>query len=210
MKSNVSRELVKQPSAPLRVLVVDDEHLVATGLASMVDALGHRVVAIAPDGEAALTLAVQHTPDIALVDIRMPGMLGTEAARRLYEQHQCPSIIVSAYSDEQHLAEIRDGGTSSGVFGYILKPVAADDLRVTLSVAVQRASIDNHFAGRVSQLERNLANRRTVEQAKWLMVETMKITEPEAHEKLQRLARDKRRQLVEIAQEVIAAAGKCE
>ncbi len=210
MKSNVSRELSRPIFGPLRVLIVDDEHLVATGLAALVDGLGHQVVGIAPDGETAIAMAGEHKPDVALVDIRMPGMLGTETARKMYEQHHCPSIIVSAYSDEEHLAEIRDGGAQSGVFGYILKPAAQDDLRVTLSVAVQRASIDNHFSGRVSQLERNLANRRTVEQAKWLMVEAMKITEPQAHEKLQRLARDRRRQLVEIAQEVINNNGKCE
>lgn len=210
MKANVSREMTRPNPTPLRVLIVDDEHLVATGLAALVDGLGHQVVGIAPDGEAGIAMAGEHKPDIVLLDIRMPGMLGTEVARKIYELHHCPAIIVSAYSDEEHLAEIRDGGASSGVFGYLLKPVAQDELRVTLSVAVQRASIDNHFSGRVSQLERNLANRRTVEQAKWMMVEVMKITEPQAHEKLQRLARDKRRQLVEIAQEIINAGGKCE
>lgn len=210
MKANDTRELSRPNSSPLRVLIVDDEHLVATGLASLVDGLGHKVVGIAPNGEAGIALVIEHKPDIVLMDIRMPGMLGTEVARRIYETNRTPSIMVSAYSDEEHLTEIRNGGAESGVFGYLLKPVDQDDLRVTLSVAVQRASIDNHFAGRVSQLERNLANRRTVEQAKWLMVEHMKITEPQAHEKLQRLARDRRRQLIDIAQEVINSGGKCE
>jgi response regulator NasT len=188
---------------PCRALVADDEHLIAIGIASNLRDLGHEVVGIASDGEAAFALAREQSPELALLDLRMPKLSGAEAAMILYEELGVPSIIVSAYSDQEHVARIQGYGSSSGVYGYLLKPVGVDELRVSLGVARQRAAVDQHRADRISQLENNLANRRTVEQAKWKLVERLKITEPVAHDRLQRVARDRRRPLIEIARRVI-------
>lgn len=197
-------EAVKTQFGTCRVLVADDEHLVATGLAGIVRDLGHTVVGVASDGIQAVELAGKHTPDVCLLDIRMPNMDGISAALKIYETLGIPSLIISAYSDEDHLAQIQRNGLSSGVFGYLLKPVAQEELRVQLGVLVHRAEVDRFRSGRVNQLETNLQNRRTVEQAKWKMVETSAITEAEAHERLQRMARNRRLPLVEIARGVLA------
>jgi two-component system, response regulator PdtaR len=195
------------PVGPFRVLIADDEHLVVTGLAAAMRNIGHTVVGMAPDGEAAISLARQHTPDIALLDIRMPKMNGIDAAMVLFQELAIPSVIISAYSDDEYLDRIRAHGLSAGVYGYLIKPVEAEDLRVTVRIAMQRAVADLHRAGRITQLEQNLANRRVVEQAKWLLVQKLGITEPQAHDKLQRAARDRRKQLLEIAQHVVESGG---
>ncbi|MCC6320450.1 MAG: response regulator [Phycisphaerales bacterium] len=189
--------------APCRVLIADDEHLVATGIAAHVRELGHKVVGIAADGEAAVALAREQSPTLALLDIRMPKASGVEAAMVLYQELGIPSIIISAYSDEEHISRIQSYGPSSGVYGYLLKPVSRDELRVTIGVAQQRASVDDANSTRIGQLEQNLQNRRVVEQAKWVLVQKSGMTEPQAHEKLQKVARDRRRPLIEIAQAVI-------
>ncbi len=186
-----------------KILIADDEHLVATGIAAHVRDLGHKVVGIAADGEAAIALARESSPNLALLDIRMPKASGIDVAMLLYKELGIPSVIVSAYSDEEHVSRIQSHGADSGVYGYLLKPVSKDELRVTIGTAQQRASIDNFHSTRISQLEQNLHNRRIVEQAKWLLVEKKGMTEPQAHEKLQKVARDRRRPLVEIAQAVI-------
>jgi AmiR/NasT family two-component response regulator len=186
-----------------RVLIADDEHLVATGLAAAIKELGHDVVAVVGDGEAVLEAARLHNPDLALLDIRMPRMTGIDAARAIYEELGTPTIIISAYSDAEHVAQIQRNGVSSGIFGYLLKPVSASELGVMIGTIRHRAAVDDYRRTRVGQLEQNLLNRRTVEQAKWKMVERLKISEPEAHDKLQRLARDRRRPLIEIAKLVI-------
>jgi AmiR/NasT family two-component response regulator len=186
-----------------RVLIADDEHLVATGLAAAVRELGHEVVAVVGDGEAALEAARRHKPDLALLDIRMPRMTGIDAARAIYDELGIPTIIISAYSDAEHVAQIQRNGLSSGIFGYALKPVSAAELGVMIGTIRHRAAIDDYRRTRVSQLETNLLNRRTVEQAKWKMVEKLGLTEPQAHEKLQRMARDRRRPLIEIAKLVL-------
>jgi AmiR/NasT family two-component response regulator len=186
-----------------RILIADDEHLVATGLAAAVKELGHDVVAVVGDGEAALEAARTSNPDLALLDIRMPRLTGIDAARVLFEELGVPTIIISAYSDSEHVAQIQRNGISSGIFGYLLKPVSSSELGVMIGTIRHRAAVDDYRRSRVGQLEQNLANRRTVEQAKWKMVEKLGITEPEAHDKLQRLARDRRRPLIEIAKLVI-------
>lgn len=186
-----------------KILIADDEHLVATGIAAHVRELSHKVVGIAADGEAAIALAREQSPNLALLDIRMPKASGVEVAMMLYQEMGIPSVIISAYSDEEHVSRIQGYGAESGVYGYLLKPVSRDELRVTIGVAMQRASVDNFHSTRIGQLEQNLANRRVVEQAKWILVEKKGLTEPQAHEKMQKVARDRRRPLVEIAQAVI-------
>lgn len=186
-----------------RILIADDELFIATGLSAMVSQLGYQVAGIAADGEQAITLAQDHLPDLALLDIRMPKVNGIEAAAAIFEKFAIPTIIVSAYSDEEHLQRIVDYPEGAGVYGYLLKPVSADDLRVTIGVVRRRAEVDAERRKRLKQLNENIANRRLVEQAKWILVDKLKLSEPQAHDKLQKTARDRRKPLCEIAQIVV-------
>ncbi len=186
-----------------RILIADDELFIATGLSAMVTQLGYHVAGIAADGEQAITLAQDHLPDLALLDIRMPKVNGIEAAAAIFEKFAIPTIIVSAYSDEEHLQRIVDYPEGAGVYGYLLKPVSADDLRVTIGVVRRRAEVDAERRKRLKQLNENIANRRLVEQAKWILVDKLKLSEPQAHDKLQKTARDRRKPLCEIAQIVV-------
>ncbi len=201
-KQQQGQTALKVPSV-CTVLIADDEHLVATGIAGIVKDLGHSVVSIAPDGESAITLAHALKPNIALLDIRMPKLTGPDVAMRLKSELDIPSIIISAYSDQQYLDQIRGNGATCGVYGYLLKPIDQDELRVAIGLALIRNAADGVNGDRIEQLERNIANRRTVEQAKWLLVQKKQFTEQQAHEKLQKTARDQRRPLSEIADEVL-------
>lgn len=186
---------------PLRdVLVADDEHLVAAGLVANLKALGINAAAIARTGEEAVRLAIETSPQLALLDIRMPGMDGLECAARLWSEHGVPSVIVSAYSGDQYLAQ----AAQTGVFGYLLKPVALESLRAALAVAWARASSFAETRSRVQQLEDTLAARRAVEQAKWKMVSEQGVSEPDAHAALQKAARCARRRIADIATDYLA------
>ncbi len=191
---------------PSRILLADDDHLVATGLASAVRSLGYEVVGPAPNGAMAVSLARTEAGgvgvDLAVLDIRMPVMSGVEAARSLWDEWSIPTVIASAYSDDEYVTQAREAG---GVFGYLLKPITAESLRVAISVAWTRSVAERKQAGRIAQLEQNLRNRQVVERAKWKIVTSLGVSEPEAHSKLQRAARDQRRQLVEVAQQAIDA-----
>ncbi len=189
----------RHPSKPRRLVIADDDHIIATGLTSTLRSLGHDVVGAAPNGQAAVDLARSSAVDMAILDIRMPVMDGLEAAGILWRESGIPTIIVSAYSDESYLSETGE----KGVFAFLLKPVTPDGLRAAISVAWARALREKEQAGRVDQLEQTLKNRQTVERAKWRLVQSLSIGEPEAHSRMQKVARDQRVPLIEIAMRVI-------
>ena len=91
----------------------------------------------------------------------MPEVDGLEVARVLWEENGIPSIIVSAFSDKKYIEEAQ----ANGVFGYMLKPVSTDNLRVTISIAWARALSSEEQTKRIDQLETTLTHRRIVEQA---------------------------------------------
>lgn len=199
MQSSDMSQAGRNATKPRRLVIADDDHIIATGLTSTLRALGHEVVGAAPNGQAALDIARQSPIDMAILDIRMPVMDGLEAAGILWRESGIPTIIVSAYSDEVYLSETGE----RGVFAFLLKPVTPDGLRAAISVAWARALKEREQAGRVGQLEQTLKNRQTVERAKWRLVETLAIGEPEAHARMQKVARDQRVPLIEIAMRVI-------
>ncbi len=189
----------KPAIAPHRILVADDEHLMATGLTTALRSLNFTVVGPVSNGQSAVETVEMEEVDMALLDIRMPGMDGLTAAKALWHDHAIPSVIISAYSDDAYLQQAQE----TGVFGYLLKPASTENLRVTITIAWGRALDHGLQARRIKQLQESLANRRTVEQAKWKMVEMLGIDEPEAHARLQRLARNDRRRLVDVATDVL-------
>src|SRR5262245_16657947 len=92
---------------PHRVLVAEDEHLVATDLTLMLADLGYTVL-MATDGEEAVQTARTAAPDIALLDIRMPRRDGLSAAREIFTQMTIPVVMLSAYSDGSEVAAAQD------------------------------------------------------------------------------------------------------
>ena len=187
------------PDAPRTILVADDEHLVATGLVNALKDLGYEVCGPVSDGVKAIALCQQEEPDLALLDIRMPKMDGLAAAECIYPQFGIPVVIVSAYSDQEYI----QSGNRVGVFGYLLKPVTPEQLRAGLEIAwgrfVEAAKKDEE----IGLLKDRLEARKSIEQAKWIIVEKHKVREDEAMRMLQRQARNTRRPLVDVARELL-------
>jgi response regulator NasT len=187
------------PDAPRTLLVADDEHLVASGMAANLRELGYTVVGPAADGEQALELCRTARPDMALLDIRMPKRDGLSVAEIVYQRWNIPVLIFSAFSD----AEYVEAGTRVGVFGYLLKPVTRDQLRVGVSVVWGRFLEHASQSTEIDRLKQRLEDRKIVEQAKWLIVKRKGISEPEAMRLLQRQARNNRRSLADVAKSLI-------
>lgn len=186
--------------APLkRVLVADDEHLVAAGISSSLTGLGYTVIGPARDGHEAIELCRSDPPDLALLDIRMPNCDGLEAAAIVFQQLHVPVVILTAYSDPEYVST----ASESGVFGFLLKPASQDQLRVCLDVAWGRFREYLNQDEQIDSLKKRLEDRKTIEQAKWLVVKHKQVTEPEAMKLLQRKARDTRQPLVEVAQSIL-------
>lgn len=187
------------PEEPRTLLIADDEHLVASGLAASLRELGYAVIGPAADGEEAIGLCSSVKPDLALLDIRMPRKDGLDAAEVIFRQMTIPVVIFSAYSDKEYI----EAGNRVGVFGYLLKPVTQDQLRVGISVAWGRFLDYISQSTEISHLKQRLESRKIVEQAKWVLVQRKNISEPEAMRLLQRQARNNRRTLVDVAKSLL-------
>lgn len=115
---------------PLRLLLADDHILVRAGLRALLDGIeGVTVVAEADNGEQAVALALEHKPDIALLDITMPGINGLQAAERILAQLPDTRVIMlSMHSGEEYV----NRALALGVSGYLVKDAATRELRSAL------------------------------------------------------------------------------
>jgi len=122
-----------------RVLVVEDERLVAKDLEMQLNRIGYTVVGIAPDGATAVDLASALSPDIVMMDIHLKGDLdGVDTARILRNRFGIPAIYLTAFSDGPTLERAK----VTRPLGYIVKPFAVNDLRVALAVAIHNHALD--------------------------------------------------------------------
>ncbi len=110
----------------LRILVVDDESLIAMALNDQLEYLGHEVVGTASSGPEAIELAREHEPDLVLMDVHLGGGIdGLEAAARINAARATPVIILTGFPDKV----LVERGRECGVVAHLLKPIDIDDLR---------------------------------------------------------------------------------
>ena len=120
------------PMAPPRILVVEDDAIIAMEIAERLNRMSYGVAGIVPTGEEAIARAVQEQPDLVLMDIRLHGeMDGTEAARRITAQMDIPVIYITAYSDQKTREQARRGES----YGYIVKPFNDQQLLCAIDMA---------------------------------------------------------------------------
>ncbi|MCS6870021.1 MAG: response regulator transcription factor [Anaerolineae bacterium] len=123
-------EAMSQTPHPIRILIADDHEVVRMGIRALLQQHAHlRVVAEAATGEEAVELALQHKPDIVVMDVRMPGMLGVEACQKIVQQLPNTRVIMlTSYAEDELLfAAIRAGAS-----GYVLKRIGSEDLIRTI------------------------------------------------------------------------------
>jgi len=118
-----------------RILIVEDEHIVAMGIKRMLKGLGYTVTGVASSGEDAISKAESTFPDLVLMDIMLKGELdGVEAAKEIKERFDVPIVYLTAYSDSNILERVK----KTGPFGYIVKPFDEKDLHSNIEIALHR------------------------------------------------------------------------
>jgi two-component system, LytTR family, response regulator AlgR len=141
----------------MNVLVVDDEALARERLARMIAQLGsHAVVGQAANGLDALALAAQTHPDVVLLDIRMPGMDGLEAARHLAALPEPPAVVFCTAYEEHAIAAF-----DVQAVGYLLKPVRRERLAAVLEQAARVNRVQLAALGRLGATQRTHISART-------------------------------------------------
>ncbi len=122
-----------------RILIVEDESIVAFDLSSRLEAMGFKVIGIASNGVTAIEIAKKELPDMVLMDIMLGGEIdGIETAKKINESNFIPVIYLTAYSDPGTLERAK----LSEPFGYILKPFEEQELRSTIEMALYKYTIE--------------------------------------------------------------------
>jgi AmiR/NasT family two-component response regulator len=182
----------------LEILIAEDESIIRLGLKQILEEAGHAVYA-AENGVAAVRLAEARTPDLVILDIKMPEMDGFEAARAILDRAQMPIIFLTAYGEQ----ELVERAVRLSVMGYLVKPIKEAELLAMIQVAVRRFEEHTRTVQAADEMKDELASRRTIDRAKGLLMQREGISELEAYERLQRRARAERRTLLEAAEEEI-------
>ena len=120
-----------------RILIVEDEVIIAIDLQNKLEKLGHTVVGIVHSSDKVTDKIVSHNPDLILLDINIVGSRnGIEMAHIINEKHQIPFIYVTSYTDKHTLEEVK----KTSPIGYIVKPFTLEDIRVEIELSLYRLS----------------------------------------------------------------------
>lgn len=187
--------------SPLRILIAEDESVTALGLEQDLRSLGHSVIGIAADGVTAVSMARTLSPDLVLLDVRMPHLTGLEAAERIHRDRPVPIIIVTAYSDAETLAQ----AVSMPVFHYLVKPVTAAQLSAAIAIAEARHVEWLQQRNESDDLRKRLEDRKVIERAKGILMERDAITESAAYKVLQRTSQSRNMTMAELSRSLLAA-----
>jgi len=190
--------------APTRILVAEDEALIRLDLAEMLVEAGYDVVGQASNGEQAVEMATELTPDLVIMDVKMPVMDGITAAEQIGAARICPVVMLTAFSQTELVERARD----AGVMAYIVKPFTASDLAPAIDIARHRWTEVKALEQEISDLGERLETRKAVDRAKGVLMKKLKITEAEAFRWIQKTAMDRRLGMREVAEAVVAGMDK--
>jgi response regulator NasT len=181
----------------LDILIADDESIIRLGLKQILEDAGHTVYA-AKDGAEAVRLAEGRTPNLAILDIKMPELDGLAAARTILDRARVPIIFLTAYGEQ----ELIERATRLPVMGYLIKPFKEAELLAMIEIAINRFGEHAQTAQAAAEMESELSARRTIDRAKGLLMQREGISELEAYNRLHARARAERRTLQQVAETV--------
>jgi AmiR/NasT family two-component response regulator len=184
----------------VKVLIAEDDPVIALGLAERVRSLGHEALGPAADGTQAVALARADTPDLYLFDIEMPNLDGLEAARQLAaEGLRRPVVVITGVEDET----LVERSIASGVGAYLTKPVDTRELQAALALSAARQVEFEQMEAEVDRAQQALEDRKLVERAKGLLMAALDLSEQDAFRRLQLTARERNLKLADVAGRIV-------
>ena len=184
----------------MRVLVAEDDPLIALGLVERLRSLGHEPLGPACDGEEAIAMASTDPPDLYLFDIEMPNVDGLNAATQLAAAGLRRPVVVVTGVDDPDLIE---RSIASGVSAYLTKPVDARELHAAIDLAAARHAEFQALESEVDRAQQALEDRKVVERAKGLLMTGLGLSEQDAFRRLQLAARERNLRLADVARRIV-------
>lgn len=183
-----------------RVVIAEDEAIIRLDLRETLEEEGYVVVAETGRGDKAVELIREHKPDLAILDIKMPGLDGLQASRLISADKICPVVLLTAFSQREIVEQARD----AGALAYIVKPFQKSDLVPAIEVALGRFREIQLLSSEVGALEEQLETRKLIDRAKGVLIDKSGLSESDAYAFIQRSAMSERARMKDIAEQILA------
>jgi len=187
-----------QPST--RIVIAEDEAIIRLDLRETLEEEGYIVVADTGRGDDAIELVRQHRPDVAIFDIKMPGLDGLDAARVVSAEKLCPVVMLTAFSQREVIEQARD----AGALAYLVKPFQKTDLVPAIELAIGRFREMLTLSGERDALGEQLELRKLLDRAKGLLIDRYSMTEQSAFDFIQKNAMSTRAKMVDVANQILS------
>jgi response regulator NasT len=181
-----------------RIVVAEDESLIRMDIVETLRGQGFDVVGEAGDGLRAIELAKELTPDLMVMDIKMPDMDGLSAAEQIAKL-RIPVVFLTAFNQQELVAR----ASEVGAMAFLVKPFSPEDLLPAIEIALSRHQQLTQLESEVSDLNERLETRKLVERAKGVLGVQMGLSEPEAFRWIQKAAMDRRIGMVDVARTIL-------
>lgn len=189
-------------SQSLRIAVADDEADMREYFQKILPLLGHEVVSVASTGRELVEQCARLKPDLVLTDIKMPDMDGIDAANQIYRDMPIPVILISGYHD----GELIERAEADHILAYLVKPIKQADLEPAIAIVTRRFEQFQALRQEAADAKQALADRKIIERAKGVLMKHGDLDEHAAFRRMQKLASEKNKKLLEIAQIIITAS----
>jgi AmiR/NasT family two-component response regulator len=183
-----------------KVVIAEDEAIIRLDLKETLQEEGYDVVGETGRGDEAVQLVRDLEPDLAILDIKMPGLDGLAAAREISSARRSAVLILTAFSQRDLIEQARD----AGALAYLVKPFQRSELIPAVEVALGRFREMQALFDQNSSLEDQLETRKLVDRAKGLLMDEHALSESEAFSWIQKRAMHDRKTMRVVADEVIA------
>jgi two-component system, response regulator PdtaR len=183
----------------LRVIVAEDEPIVRKDIIEMLAEGNIITIGECVDGLSAINLTRALKPDLIIMDIKMPGVSGLEAAKTLNQEKVAPVMLLTAYSQQSLIEEAR----IAGVLAYLVKPVNPQNLIPACHIAVARYEEFGVLHNEIKDLTEAIDARKLIEKAKRLLQEKYRISEDAAFKKIRGISMSQRKSMKEVAEAII-------
>ena len=187
--------------AAVRVVIAEDEAIIRLDLKETLEEEGYEVVGETGRGDEAVTLVRDLKPDIAILDIKMPGLDGLSAAREITKERGAAVLILTAFSQRDLIERARD----AGALAYLVKPYQRTELIPAVEIALGRFKEMRTLEAEVRGLENQLEIRRLVDRAKGMLMDQHAMAEAQAFNFIQKTAMRERQTMKQVAERIIAA-----
>jgi two-component system, response regulator PdtaR len=184
----------------VRVVIAEDEAIVRLDLKEILEEEGYEVVGETGRGDEAIDLVRSERPDLAILDIKMPGTDGLSVAREINADRLCAVLILTAFSQRNLIEQARD----AGALAYLVKPFQKSELLPNIEMALGRFAEMKALDDQVRNLEERLEVRKSLDRAKGILMDELGWKEREAFTWIQRTAMRERLAMAEISNRIIS------